>query len=297
MNPPFLPDGFRRAPSDGPRVSVITATFDSAGTLRETLQSVAGQSAVEDLEHVIIDGGSRDETLEIARAAEHGVVLESGPDSGIYDAFNKGLAACSGELIAFLGSDDVYANAQVIARVIEAAERFPEVDVFHGDMDRVDAGGAVLVEARFHPKFPIDSPQNAENYAGTWLQQVYHPSAFVRRRVFARVGGFDTTYRIAGDTEFLLRAYHAGATFRYLPGVFVRMGNEGISQQRVFLGDLEVLKAFRRHSSSLVKPFAQFARTQVVRVLERRAPRALHAVRALIGSPRASGYGDDLRAS
>ncbi|RMG13096.1 MAG: hypothetical protein D6731_12820 [Planctomycetota bacterium] len=154
----------------------------------------------------------------------------------------------------------------------------------------MNARGEVVSRHRFYPKWPIDSARNAENYAGTWIRQVYQPCSVVRRSVFERIGGFDASYRIAGDAEFFIRAREAGVRFRYLPGSpWVRMRDDGLSSRRHWQAELETLRAFRRHDPSRWRPYAQFVRARMVAFCEVRAPRALDLARRALGSPRSAG--------
>jgi len=129
------------------KISVITATWNCAGTVGDCLASVAGQSYAA-REHILIDGGSRDGTLEVLHAHRAGLaVLVSEPDGGIYDALNKGLARATGEVVGFLHADDVYADGEVLARVA-AAFADPAVDAVYGDLvyvRKADTGRVVYV--------------------------------------------------------------------------------------------------------------------------------------------------------
>lgn len=271
----------RPPPGVRPRVSIITAVLDRAGTIGAALDSVAAQTC-QDLEHVVVDGGSTDGTLERVQAARHAVRLTCERDHGIYDAFNRGLALATGEWVAFLNSDDAYAHPRVLEAVLAAAARHPDADVLHGDVDMVDPAGRVTRELRFVP--------GPEPYAAFGVTlPVFQPAAFVRRRLFERLGGFDATYRIVGDYELFLRAWRAGARFQHLPGVLVHMRDDGVSERRPWVRAVEVFQASRRHTGGVGAPLVELVRYGVTRTLEQRAPAVVVAARAvkrrLLGPP------------
>jgi GT2 family glycosyltransferase len=267
----------------GPRplVTIVTAARDAARTIGLTLDSVAAQTS-QDLEHVVVDGGSTDGTCARVRAATHRVRLVSDRDHGIYDAYNRGLGLARGEWVAFLNADDAYAGADAVEALARAARAWPEVDLFHGDVDMIDAAGQVVRQLRFVPRHDPDSPRAAANYEGfATTLPIYQPATFMRRAVFERIGGFDDTYRIVGDYDLYLRAWKAGARLRPLPQVVVRMRNDGVSERRPWVRGLEVLRTSRRHTGRLLAPALEFLRYEVVTHLDERAPGLVDAVRAL----------------
>lgn len=264
----------------GPRVTVVTAVLNGAATIEATLASVAGQTALADLEHVVVDGGSTDDTLARVARAAHRPRVVAGPDTGVYDAFNKGLAAARGEWVAFLGADDVYAHPRAVESVLELAADLPQVDVLHGDADWVDARGRVVRRGRFVHRHAAGSAAARDDYAQfPRLMPVFHPATFCRRRLFDRVGGFDPSYRIAGDYDLLLRAWLAGAELRHVPEVLVRLRTGGLSDRKL-RAELEAARVRRRRAGAALLPTAgQVGRVALVELLEDRAPGLLAAVR------------------
>lgn len=225
-----------------PRISVVTASFNSAATIADTLQSVQSQVGV-DVEHLVIDGGSRDGTQEIVGRFRHVAALVSEPDQGIYDALNKGIARASGDVIGFLHTDDVYAGPWVLQAVAEAFEQ-PGVEAVYGDLVYVRKAhlGQVVRTWRAGEFTPARLRRG-------WMPP--HPTLYVRREIYRRLGGFDTTLRIAADYESVLRIF-TGLEGRaaYLPRVLVRMRMGGASNRS--LGNIvrksaEDLQAVRRH--------------------------------------------------
>ncbi len=225
------------------KLSVITATYNAAATLRDSLRSVACQTHP-DIEHWVIDGGSRDGTqsiLENHRSQIAGIVSE--PDGGIYDALNKGLHRATGEVVGFLHADDVYANDGVLAAIAEAFAN-PAVDAVYGDLTYVDREDTTRV-IRYWKSGAFD---NARLRSG-WMPP--HPTFYVRRTVYERLGLFDTRYRISADYECIVRfLFVNGLRTVYIPKVLVSMRVGGVSNRslssmrRKSLEDLDIM---RRH--------------------------------------------------
>jgi len=224
------------------KISVITVCFNSGRTLGEALRSVRAQTHPQ-VEQVVVDGASTDDTLAVvASEGLPGLRLVCGPDTGIYDAMNKGLALASGEVLAFLNSDDHYASPEVLAHVAQALDADSDLDAVLGDVvffDPARAGRPVrrYRSARFKPSL----------LAWGWMPA--HPALFVRRRVFERVGNFRTDLRIAGDYDWIVRAFGPGTLrYRHLDEVMVRMRTGGISTggwRNTLLLNREVLRACR----------------------------------------------------
>lgn len=264
-----------------PFLSVITVALDAGQTIGLTLESVASQT-LQNVEHIVIDGGSSDGTCDRVRRAAPGVRLVSGRDHGIYDAYNTGLRVARGEWLTFLNADDAWAHPGVVERLASEARAHPEVDVFHGDIDLVDAERRVTRRARFVPRHDPDDPRAAENYAGfATAQAVYTPATFLRRALLTRLGGFDATYAIAGDYELFLRAWRGGARLRPIRDVITRMRDDGLSERRPWLRAGESFRAARRHTGRTLLPLLEQLRFLVVAGLDRDAPAVTGAVRRL----------------
>lgn len=195
-----------------PFVSIITPTLNRAAFLGEALASVADQRYPA-VEHIIVDGGSTDGTAALL-ARHPGIVALGGPDRGLYDALNKGLAKARGEIIGFLNSDDVYLG-DAIGRAAAALARDPALDSV--------CGGARIVADEGERRRTIALLDDPAVKSLRMLDIAGPPglinARFFRRRVFDRVGGFDASLRVAGDVEFLLRAAIAGASAAPLDGL------------------------------------------------------------------------------
>ncbi len=201
--------------------SIITATLNSGATIAACLDSVRDQGA--DLQHIVIDGGSTDDTVEIVRsvAGDH-VSLVSEPDQGIYDGMNKGLATARGNIVGILNSDDVYSYASVLKDVAAVFEN-AAVDCCYGDLVYVDPHDLRKIR-RYWKSGEFDT---AKFYNG-WMPP--HPTFFVRRACYDRLGGFDLDLGSAADYELMLRfLLRHRLDVRYIPRILVRMRTRGVS--------------------------------------------------------------------
>lgn len=207
------------------RISVITATYNSGRTIGDTLESVLRQT-YKDVELIVVDGASRDDTMDVVRRYEprFGGRLRwtSEPDRGLYDAMNKGIARATGDVIGILNSDDFYTSDTVLERVAEAMAG-GDVDAVYGDIHYVRDGDLRRC-VRYYSSRPFRR----------WMMRLgfmpAHPSFYCRREVYERCGTFDTTYRVAADFENLLRLIYVNRIkTRYLPVDFVTMRTGGAS--------------------------------------------------------------------
>lgn len=196
------------------------------------------------VEHVLVDGASTDGTLDIIeRHRDKLAKFISEPDHGIYDAMNKGVHAASGDVVGFLNADDVYAHQDVLAVVAETMERH-HLDALFGDVAFFRSGNPDRLARRYSSaRFRTD------RIAWGWMPA--HPALFLRRDVFRTVGPFRTNYRIAGDFEFVARAFGKHALrYRHVPQVLVKMRMGGISTggwRNTLLLNQEVLRACREN--------------------------------------------------
>ena len=203
------------------KISIITATYNSAGTVRDTLETIAAQQHP-DIEHIIVDGRSSDKTLDIVRSFPHVAWVISEKDKGIYDAMNKGIGLTTGEVIGILNSDDMYTDERVLADVAQAFED-PRVMTVYADLQYVHPDNTKKILRTWHSGL---YRRNSFYYG--WMPP--HPTFFVRRSVYDRAGLFDTTLRSAADYELMLRLLlKHGLTAHYIPRVIVRMRAGGMS--------------------------------------------------------------------
>jgi len=184
-------------------ITVITVCYNAVATIEATIASVLSQTHP-DVEYIIVDGGSADETLAVIdRYRDRLAKVISEPDDGIYDAMNKGLACASGDLITFLNADDRLADETVLARVADAA---PEGDVIYGD---------VIVH---DPATGTDSVKSYHGFDKTRFfdDTICQQATFYRPAAFAACGRFRTAYRIAADMNWLLEAVRRKRPFTHL---------------------------------------------------------------------------------
>jgi len=205
-------------------ISVITATWNSNRTIGQALDSVLSQTHPA-VESVVIDGASTDGTLAVLEAYRPRLgTLISEPDQGIYDALNKGIMHATGDVVGFLHADDVFENNEVLAKVAEAFQD-PTVDAVYGDLVYVRRDDINQV-IRYWKSGLYDDVALARG----WMPP--HPTFYVRRSVYERLGGFDTRYRIAADYDTILRFLAIGKiNAAYIPEVLVRMRAGGISNR------------------------------------------------------------------
>ena len=201
--------------------SIITACFNAAPTVADTLKSISSQS-YQNIEHIIIDGASTDDTLKIVQQFPHVSTIISEKDGGIYHAMNRGIGLCTGEVVGILNADDVYAHEDVISKV---ADLFKDasVDAIYGDLVFVD---------QQHPDkitrtWKAGSYHFKQFYNG-WMPP--HPTFFVRKSLYQQYGKFNTTLTSAADYELMLRfLLKHKIKLAYLPETMVRMRQGGKS--------------------------------------------------------------------
>lgn len=207
------------------RVSIITATYNSAATIAETMKSIEEQDHPH-IEHILVDGHSQDDTLEIIEQYPHTATLISEKDNGIYDAMNKGIRAATGDIIGILNSDDLYVDAHVISKIVKTFQN-PDIEVCYADLEYVDAKNS----ARVTRIWKSGSFDNRSFYWG-WMPP--HPTFFVRRSVYDKVGLFNTSLRSSADYEMMLRILVKHCLpVAYLPEVIVKMRTGGMSNASV----------------------------------------------------------------
>jgi glycosyltransferase len=203
------------------KISVITATYNSAQTIRDTLTCIRQQDHP-DIEHIIVDGHSTDNTLDIVGTFPHVGKVISEKDRGIYDAMNKGIRLATGEVIGILNSDDVYIDRFVLSAVASAFAD-PAVMTVYADLQYVHPDDLNRVQRTW-----ITGPFKKKNFYYGWMPP--HPTFFVRKEVYGLAGLFNTNLQSAADYELMLRILvrHELPAF-YIPRVIVKMRAGGIS--------------------------------------------------------------------
>lgn len=229
-------------------VSIVTVTFNSAATLTDTLVSVANQTYPY-LQHVLVDGGSSDGTLELIKQAHETsterIVWISECDHGIYDAMNKGIRMARGDVIGILNSDDFFADEHVVADIIQ----------------KLDETGA---SALYADLVFVDSV-HTESVQRTWVAgrgQVHwgwnppHPTLYITAETYKQLGLYRPDYRISSDYDFMLRLFNPSARVKvtYLPRIIVNMRNGGRSTRSITSN----ITGFREAQHSLLRAGIRF---------------------------------------
>lgn len=223
------------------KISIITACYNSANTLRDTMESVLRQSHT-DYEFIIIDGASKDGTPELIKSFEprfNGRLRwVSEPDKGLYDAMNKGISRATGDVVGLLNSDDFFTADNVLEQ-IAAAFNDKNTDAVYGDVHYVNADDITKC-VRYYSSRPFRRGLMRLGFMPA------HPSFYCRRDLYLNHGTFDTSYKVAADFEQLLRLiYVHNIRTRYLPIDCVTMRTGGVSNAG-WRSHLNIMKDHRR---------------------------------------------------
>ncbi|MCL7452195.1 MAG: glycosyltransferase [Anaerolineae bacterium] len=191
-----------------PKVSVVTPSYNQAKYLEETIVSVLDQS-YPGLEYVIMDGGSADGSVDIIRKyADRLSYWVSEPDAGQADAINKGIACTTGDIVAYLNSDDVYLP-DAVASAVATFQADSELSIVHGDALLVDSTGKVIGRRRGHECDFLESFLDLTN-------PIVQPSTFVRRKALEEVDGLDTSFHMLMDYDLWARIALRGMKIRHI---------------------------------------------------------------------------------
>ena len=246
------------------KLSIITPSFNQGSVIGETLHSVLGQKGDFDLEYLVFDGGSTDQTVDELKRFElllkQGVYSDTGtriefswvsePDRGQSHAINKGMSQATGDVIAWINSDDVYFPGALQCMVKEFSTRF-DVDVIYGDGDVIDEDGERAWWWRSKPH----SVEDHRHYCFLWndfLNHILQPSCFWRRSVVERIGTLDESFHFAMDVEYWLRMGRARCRFRHVRRPIARFrmieGTKSLSSPTVFWPDF--VEIYRRYNGA-----------------------------------------------
>ena len=229
------------------RISIITVCFNSAITIEDTIKSVENQKGA-DVEHIIIDGLSKDGTIDIIKRNKSVSKFVSEPDNGIYDAMNKGIVLATGDVIGTLNADDFYANENVLE---EVAKVFldPNVEACYGDLVYVNQKDTEEIVRYWKSRDYVSGL-----FKSGWMPA--HPTFFVRKSVYDRLGGFDLSYKIAADFELLFRFIEQNKIeTKYLPKVLVKMRLGGTTNKNLS----NILRQNKEILSILKKQYPDFS--------------------------------------
>lgn len=223
------------------KISIITITYNSEKTLRDTIESVLSQS-YPDIEYIVVDGLSKDTTCDIVRSYGNRITkFVSEKDHGLYDALNKGIKLASGDVVGFLHSDDLYASTESVKLIAEAFIKF-KVDSVYGDLVYVDqADTSKIIRFWRSRKFTRSGMLRG------WMPP--HPTFYMKRELYEKFGYFNTTFRISADYESMLRylVKNNASTF-YIPLILIRMrvgGESNKSLKNIIRKSREDIRAMR----------------------------------------------------
>lgn len=226
------------------KISLVTVTYNSAATLRDTMESVLSQN-YRNLEYIVVDGKSSDGTLDIIKEYEQkfGGRMRwiSEPDRGLYDAMNKGIRMATGDIVGILNSDDFYHRTDTISKVAEAFEN-PDVDAVYGDLTFVSSSDTQKV-TRYY------SSKGFKPWKFRFGFMPAHPTFFTYKTNFDKFGYYKPEYKVAADFELLIRFLKLNKLrTEYLPFEFLRMRDGGVSttvKNRIITNNKEIAKACR----------------------------------------------------
>ena len=227
------------------KFTIVTATYNSGKTVRDTLESVLSQTYT-DYEYIIKDGGSKDDTLAIVKEYEPKfegrMKIVSERDKGIYDAMNKGFQMATGDVLMLINSDDLFARADAVELVAREFEKHPEVDGVYADLYYVSQNNINNIVRVWKT-----GKQKSMRYG--WLPA--HPTFYVKRECYEKYGDFNLNYPLAADFELMLRFVERyGIKLTYLPEHLVKMRLGGATSKNltnIYKQDVETIKAFKEN--------------------------------------------------
>jgi glycosyltransferase len=226
------------------KITIITQTFNSANKITNLLKSLSSQQH-SNFEHIIIDGGSVDGTLDIIKKwKSHKISLYSARDKGVYDAMNKGLSFATGDFVGFLNSDDVFSSKNSLSTIAMYFKK-TKADICYGDLYYVDANDSSVIVRRWKA-----GNYKFEKLRSGWLAP--HPTFYVRNSLINKHGKFNLTYSLASDVDFIIRYLTIkDIRYVYIPYVLVSMKNGGISNKNYTnraIQNIETFKIFRANN-------------------------------------------------
>mgnify|MGYP003974861483 CR=1 FL=1 len=225
------------------KISIITSVWNNKETIKDAINSVLSQTYT-DIEYIIVDGASSDGTIEIIKSYGDKITkFVSAKDKGIYDGLNRGIELATGDVLAFLHSDDIYESDTIIEEVAKVFESDKSLDGVYGDLVYTPKNDTTKV-LRYWKSKEYDSSLLKKG----WMPA--HPTLFLKREVYEKYGGFDLDFKIAADYDFMLRVLKSGIKVKYLPKVLYKMrvgGESNKSIKNIMLKSQEDLKALKKN--------------------------------------------------
>ena len=229
------------------KISVITVCYNSAATIADTFASVAAQSHP-DVEHIVIDGGSTDGTVDIIKRHQPQIAhWISEKDRGLYDAMNKGLQKANGDVVGFLNADDVYYDGRVLS-VIAKKMSEENIQACFGDLVYVDPKNLQKIIRYWKSK-----PYKNGAFKYGWVPA--HPTFYAQKNVYLRHGGFDLSYQLASDFDIMCRfieKHHIKT--KYISQIFVRMRTQGETNKsiaNIIKQNIEIVKSMKKNGANV----------------------------------------------
>ena len=224
------------------KISIITASYNSELTINNTVESLASQTH-EDIEYILIDGASADNTVEIVKRYKNISLIVSEPDNGIYDAMNKGIKLATGDIVGTLNADDFYIDNSVLSEIAKIFED-DSIDACFADLVYVNQFDTSKVVRYWKSR-----PYKVGLFKQGWMPA--HPTFFARKRVYEKYGIFDLNYKIAADFELLFRfVEQSKIKTYYLPKVLVKMrlgGTTNKNLKNIHAQNNEMIRVLRAH--------------------------------------------------
>ena len=224
------------------KVSIITACYNSEKTIKDTINSVLNQS-YKNIEYIIIDGNSNDNTKDIISSYSNKIKFISEPDNGIYDAINKGINIATGDIVGILNSDDFFPNNKIVDIIAtNFINNYNQIDLLYGDIAFVNDENKII---RYY------SAKNFTNSLFKYGMMPPHPSVYIKREVYLQYGLYKTIYKIAADFELLLRYLSINnLKYKYINNTIVYMRFGGVSNSSIknrLLLNKEILESCKNH--------------------------------------------------
>lgn len=224
-------------------VSIITVSYNSANTIRNTIDSVLSQKYSE-IEYIVIDGSSSDGTVEIIKSYGDKISsFVSEPDSGMYEAMNKGIKIATGDIVGMLNSDDFFCNNNIVEHIVDAFEN-DQIDAVYGDVKFVDPNN-IQKTVRYYSSDKFNPAKFKYGFMPA------HPSFYVKKVIYEKLGYYKTDYKIAADYELLMRFLLCNKLkCKYVEEPFVTMRIGGLSNKSIISNytlNKEILRACKEN--------------------------------------------------
>ena len=228
-------------------VSIITVCFNSENTIYDTLNCIKNQS-FNNIEHIIIDGGSQDSTIKIISNFSHISKVVCERDSGIYDAMNKGLKFSTGDIIGILNSDDLLIETTMIEEIVKIFEDNQDIDIVYGNLLYIDANNVNKIIRKW----------KSTNYFEKFFDYGNvppHPTVYLRRSVYDKVGNFDISFKLASDYDLMLRIFKKEKfKSKFIDKYIVKMRIGGVTNKNwknIIIQNIEIYNSWTKNK---IKP-------------------------------------------